>query len=404
MNIRKDNETGRPRFLAVLCALAVGAAGCIHAEQPPAPSPAAKRLPAVRDLAVVGEFPDPLVLADGTPVKTKEQWETRRGEIKAMLQYYEYGHLPPPPTHFEAKQTVEETIYGGAGTYRRIQLSMGLHRAIVFDVHLYIPRGGKGPFPVILTGDMCWYSVMERAREFVKRGYVIAEFDRERLDHDNGNRLDGVHPLYPGYDWGTIAAWAWGYHRVVDYLVTADFVDRERIAVTGHSRGGKTALLAGAFDERIALTAPNGAGTCGSGPIRYRYTGESLDAIARHFPYWFNTRFLEFRGDNAHRLPFDQHSLIALVAPRAYLSTSAFGDEWANPQGTQAAHLAAQPVFEWLGAADKMGIHYRDGKHKHSDEDWQALVDFADKVFFGKHIERRFDDYPFDPAEKPKEK
>jgi acetyl esterase/lipase len=180
-------------------------------------------------------------------------------------------------------------------------------------------------------------------------------------------------------------------------------VDRQHIAVTGHSRGGKAALLAGALDERIALTAPNASGCGGAGC--YRVLGEKSEdiaAITNRFSYWFHPRLKEFVS-HVDQLPFDQHSLKALVAPRAQLSTEGLDDLWANPYGTQVSFVAARKVYEFLGAAGKIGIHFREGKHAHTAEDWQALLDFADLQFFGKNTETRFDKLPFAVASTPQE-
>ena len=187
--------------------------------------------------------------------------------------------------------------------------------------------------------------------------------------------------------------------RAIDYLVKLDEADQDRIVFTGHSRGGKTALLAGALDERIAITVPNGSGCGGAGC--YRYTeekAESLELITHpdRFDYWFLPRFRDF-ADRETRLPFDQHFLKALVAPRALLSVDAYGDLWANPRGTQRSHCGVQPVFEWLGAADKLGIYFRQGGHAQNEDDWRTLADFADKVFFDKEPAsgKTFDKLPF---------
>jgi hypothetical protein len=222
---------------------------------------------------------------------------------------------------------------------------------------------------------------------------VIAEFDRTRLDPDQNNAVGACQAAYPGYDWATLAVWAWGYSRVVDYFMTTDFIDTTKIAVTGHSRCGKACLLAGAFDERIALTAPNCSGCGGVSAFRFAInlsTAENLRAITTNFPYWFQPRLSTF-DDRETQLPFDQHELIALVAPRAFLTTNALGDAWANPPGAQRTQAAAAEVFGYLGAPDKIGIHFRPGPHDQNREDWQALIDFADRVLLGKTVTHRFD-------------
>src|SRR5206468_6864333 len=134
-------------------------------------------------------------------------------------------------------------------------------------------------------------------------------------------------------DWGTIAAWAWGIHRAVDYLVTDKDLDKSRIAVVGHSRLGKTALLAAAFDDRIALAVPLQAGCGGTAPSRcHNPKAETVKRINTNFPHWFDDEFKKF-NDQPERLPFDQNGLIALCAPRPVLVTAAVEDQHANPAG-----------------------------------------------------------------------
>jgi hypothetical protein len=144
---------------------------------------------------------------------------------------------------------------------------------------------------------------------------------------------------------------------------------------------------------RSSRTPASGCGGAGS----FRVLGEKSEdiaAITNRFPFWFQPRLREFVG-HVDQLPFDQHSLKALVAPRAQLSTEGLGDLWANPAGTQATFSAARQVYEFLGAGDRIGIHFREGKHEQNEEDWKALLDFADLQFFGKKAETRFDRLPF---------
>src|SRR5262249_47270523 len=191
---------------------------------------------------------------------------------------------------------------------------------------------------------------------------------------------------------GTIAAWAWGVQRLVDYLVTDPDIDAKRIAVVGHSRLGKTALLAAAFDERIALAIPHQAGCGGTAPSRGT-VGESVERINTSFPHWFNANFKKFNG-RPERLPFDQHCLAALCAPRPVLFTNAVEDTWANPAGQFEVLKAADPVYRFLGvdglAAKEMpppgqlvnsrlGYYIRAGKHSMTRDDWKVFLEFADK-------------------------
>ncbi len=360
-------------------------------------------MPGVDKLPDIKELPDPFVMNDGTRVKNKTDWAKRREEIKAMMLYYQYGHIPPAHKNIIAKELSSETVYDGGATKKHILLSMGPEREVKINVGMVIPKG-EGPFPVILKNDRGIFNV-PIADEIVRRGYIVADYARTDLDPDQKNTVGPAQAAYPDYDWATLAVWAWGGMRVIDYFMTLDVVDKERIAFTGHSRGGKTALLAGALDERIALVVPNGSGCGGAGC--YRFQGEKSETLERitapeRFEYWFHPRFRDF-ADKETKLPFDQHFLKAMVAPRAMISIDALGDLWANPYGTQQSHRGAQPVFEFLGADDKLGIYFRAGGHAQKEDDWRTLVDFADKVFFEKMPAsgRLFCQLPFPNAPQP---
>lgn len=350
--------------------------------------------PAVARLSAVRELPDPFLFQEGTRVRTRDDWAKRRAEIQALVLHYQYGTLPPAQDKVTGREISSQKTADGNATETLIFLTMGSGGRVTTHLWLTIPLG-SGPFPVLLRGDLGWGRVKpEIAAEVVRRGYILAEFNRVEVAPDSRDQA-GVYSVYPGYEGGRLAAWAWGYHRVVDYLLTRKDVDSRHIAVTGHSRGGKAALLAGALDERIALTAPNNSGCGGAGCYRFQAeSSEDIAAILRGFPYWFQPHFREFIGQ-VERLPFDQHSLKALVAPRALLTTEALGDLWANPEGTQQSHLAAKEVFSFLGASERIGIHFRPGPHEQNLEDWTTLMDFADQAFFGKKGTRKFDALAF---------
>ena len=341
-------------------------------------------------------LPDPFRFTDGRKVTSKSEWQVRRSEIKDLMLDYQYGRMPPPADPI-ATETSSRRIWGGDATEKTFTLKTGPDHRLSIRGSMVVPKG-PGPFPVILKNDVDLDRI-PIAEEIAGRGYIVAKYDRQDLDGDDEDRSDGVHPMYPGYDWGTLSAWAWGSMRVIDYLLTLDYVDGEKIAVTGHSRGGKTALLAAAMDDRIALAAPNGSGAGGAGSYRILGDGaETLGDITRVFPYWFCLNLQQFVG-REKRLPFDQHLLRALVAPRAVISTDALGDRWANPLGTQHTYMASQEVFEWLDAGRRNGIHFRQGGHAQNAEDWRALVDFADLVYGDGELEGKFDVLPF-PGEK----
>jgi dienelactone hydrolase len=243
-----------------------------------------------------------------------------------------------------------------------------------FTLRVFAPAG-DGPHAVVLNGDACWhYATDDVIADILHRGYAFAQFNRVEIAPDMpGTRL----PV------GALAAWAWGYHRAVDALGQLDLVDPTRIAVVGHSRGGKAALLAGATDERIALTSANNSGAGGAGCLRVSGPGaETLADVTRAFPHWFGPDLAAYAG-REHALPFDQHFLKALVAPRALLTTEALDDHWANPSGSWHTHQAARAVYELLGAGERIAITFRPGGHDHAPMDWTTLLDYCDVALRG---------------------
>ena len=371
------------RFVLILPLLIATGLTARAGEEPP--PPAAGPLPAIPLL------PDPFLRPDGSRVKDRGEWAAQREGLGRLVQQYGYGTLPPETEKVEAEAISPARATPGEA---RVLLKAGPGGKVRTTVVLTVPEG-KGPFPAIIAGDLCWGRVKpEIVAEVLKRGYLLAEFDRTEFAPDRNERTGPLHAAYPDGDFGALAAWAWGYHRVVDYLLTRPDVDGKKVAITGHSRGGKATLLAGATDERIALTAPNNSGCMGAGCERFAFEGESLPRIVKVFPYWFGPRLGEFTG-RVDRLPFDQHTLKALVAPRALLTTEGLGDLWANPRGTQITFQAARVVYDFLGAPDKIGLVFRPGGHEHGLKDWQALLDFADSRLLGRDVPRRFDELAF---------
>jgi hypothetical protein len=373
---------------------------------------------------------------NGERVTTKEQWfDKRRPELKALFQHYMYGYLPPPEK-IEAKvERADPKAFGGKATLKEVTIAFGPPDTPRIHLLLVVPNDRKAPAPVFVGMNFCGNHAVvtdpvvrlptvwmyanragvkdNRATEdgrgtqidvwameqSIERGYAVATFYNGDVDPDRADVRDGIQSylrkkdekLGP-HDWGTIAAWAWGIHRAVDYLVIDKDLDKSRIAVVGHSRLGKTALLAAALDERIALAIPHQAGCGGTAPSRGK-VGESVKQINDRFPHWFNGAFKEF-NDQPDRLPFDQHSLVALVAPRPVLFSNAVEDTWANPEGQFQVLQAADPVYRFLGVGgleakqmpepgklvnSRLGYYIRLGKHSMTKEDWQVFLDFADK-------------------------
>jgi endo-1,4-beta-xylanase len=216
---------------------------------------------------------------------------------------------------------------------------------------------------------------------------------KETLDPDieETDVVGPVQQLYPEYDWGSLAVWAWGCSRVMDYAETRNDVQLNHVIVKGHSRTGKAALIAGAFDERFAITSSNGGGM--GGPAVHRITNPNSDQLSSAtFYHWFQESLEDFI-DKEDKLPFDQHWLAGLVAPRYLLITNGIDDNWANVLGQQACCEAAQHIFDALGA-DQIGIHFRDGGHD-TNEDYTETLDYADWKFFGIPTARNFNNYLF---------
>ncbi len=346
-------------------------------------------------------LPDLLRFQNGEIVQRAADWPRRRQELLEAIVPLEYGGMPPAP-----RGTRAETLHAcptrhlAGGRFITCRVMAEYERPFTFLLYLLVPPGA-GPFPVILNGDACWgYVTDEIAAAVLRRGNILAQFNRVEIAADmrEAGRDAGLYPYHPAATYGALAAWAWGYHRCVDALAHFDCVDMARIAVVGHSRGGKASLLAGATDERIALTAANDSGCAGAGCYRHQGPGsETLADIVGRFPYWFGPQLAAYIGREAE-LPFDQHFLKAAVAPRRLLTTEALGDLWANPSGTWLTHEAARQVYRFLGVEERIGIWYREGGHGHGQADWEALLDFMDWQFRGHPPVLRYDLNPFPAA------
>lgn len=194
-------------------------------------------------------------------------------------------------------------------------------------------------------------------------------------------------------DIGKIMVWAWAAMRVMDYVQTREDIVHEHVAVIGHSRLGKTALVAGAFDERFALTISNDSGCNGAALFRGK-TGQTI-ASSRN-PFWVNNRLMSY-ADRKYELPFDQHFLLAAIAPRAVYVASADEDDWADPKSEFLCCAAASPAFEAFGEKGlvhegklpqtgellhegKIAYHRRKGTHYLSREDWKYFMKYFDRL------------------------
>jgi hypothetical protein len=384
-------------------------------------------------------LPDPLRFEDGQPVTSPEAWRgRRRGEILLLFEQQVYGRSPgaPKAMRFEVVETASHALSGRA-TRRQVRVLLdGTASGPAFELLLYVPRAARRPVPAFLGLNFggnhavhadrgirlprSWMRegpgvVNHRATDAARgsdaaawpverilaRGYALATvyYGDIEPDHAEGWK-DGVRArIGPGAsgrfekdDWGAIGAWAWGLQRALDYLETDPDVDARRVAVIGHSRLGKTALWAGARDERFAMVVSNDSGEGGAALARRKF-GERTEDITRAFPHWFCARYREYAG-REEALPIDQHELLALVAPRPLYVASATEDLWADPLGEFLGAKGAEPVYRLLGrdgldvvdppapdhpVGGSIGYHRRTGAHALTAYDWEQYLDFADR-------------------------
>ena len=366
----------------------------------------------VGDLPIQTTIPNLFLLAGDDSVKTLKEWQEHRLRIKNMLSFYQYGEMPPKPSDVKVTETGMEIKNGSIHSDYDFTITKN-EKSLTFRVGLIRPEK-PGTFPVIIKNDRYRFDVAEVENERVRqkyfkqkrdvidgfvageslqRGYVYCKFIREDVASDvNGPREGRIFDLYPEYEWGAITAWAWTYQIIIDWLEQQNFADVAKIIATGHSRGGKTALCAGIFDERIAVTAPNSSGIGGTASFRFYDLSQRIQTIDHHkkrFFHWWPERWYSL-AENLEKVPFDAHFAKALIAPRALLNTHARHDYWANPYGTYLTYLLAQPVFDLYKVGEHNAIHWRDGGHAQNEEDWLALFDYCDQVFYKKPTSRLF--------------
>ena len=398
------------------------------------------------DEEAVGSFTLPNILEgpDGVAATSPKEWEqTSRPYQFRQLQRFVYGEqLPAVPVSVVGEVERAEVSLPGPGeaTTPAIRLQAKLQlgnakQARVVDVLVYLPAAAEGPVPTFLklnfagnqaeTSDpgvwmtSSWmrdgegvenHRATEATRgvnarrfpaaEMLSRGYGLATAYCGDIfpDHPDG-RADSVLPSLgrpvegelAANEPGAIAAWAWGLSRILDWLNTVPDVDSDRVIVVGHSRLGKTALWAGACDQRFAMVVSNESG-CGGAALSRRNYGETVGVITSRFPHWFCPSFGSYAGRELE-LPVDQHTLLAMVAPRPLYVASAEGDRWADPRGEFLSAEAVGPVWKLYGrtglgtheypelgrsVGDYVRYHVRAGKHDLLLEDWEQFAKQAD--------------------------
>ncbi|TFH21564.1 MAG: hypothetical protein E4H10_15155, partial [Bacteroidia bacterium] len=397
----------------------------------------AQNQPSLQD-KLVGPLPELLRSQEGTIIETAEQWEQiRRGELLELFREHMYGRVPETPVTINHRlKFFDGEALNGTAIMKEVALEL-IRNADTLEINLliFIPKGQPGPVPLFLglnfygnqsihpnqqisltdswvLNDKDLQITDHHATELTRggesghwpvelilsRGYGLATICCGDIDpdYDDGFK-NGIHALMdedrdPG-SWGSIAAWAWGLSRAMDYFEKDVDIDQDRVAVMGHSRLGKTSLWAGAQDERFAMVISNNSG-CGGAALSRRAQGETVSAINNVFPHWFAARFSDY-NDKEAELPLDQHMLMALMAPRPLYVASAEEDDWADQPGEFLSLYYGSRAYTLYGEealpnknmpelnqpvkAGRVAYHIRRGKHDVTRYDWEQYLDFADQ-------------------------
>lgn len=370
------------------------------------------------------ELPDPLLCLDGTSVTTVEQWEQhRRPELLRLLTEYMYGHAPAPDAGFRWEVVATDQHYlSDRATRRDIVLHLTADGPDV-PLCLVVPHSPQ-PVPLFVglsfdandsiwtPGTRAWASWSPDS--LLSHGYGLATFRYTDACPDRASDHFRHSPLHQHFyqagqqlplpnEWGAVGAWSWTLSRVMDYLQTEPLVDAERTALLGHSRLGKAVLWAGAIDPRFRVVIPVNSGCCGAALSR-RTVGETVECVNEFSHQWFCGNFRQF-SHREDEMPFDQHEVIALIAPRPVYIASAADDNWADQRGEFLGALAAQSVYSLYGlpgiigpdfiadgtrhcpmplidqpaALGSIAYHIRRGPHAVLPFDWQQFLCFADR-------------------------
>jgi len=361
------------------------------------------------------ELPELLRTESGSVVSNVPQWEeTRRTELLNMLESMMFGKSPvdrPETLRFEKMEKQSDALPDTQ--YERIGIHFsGPGGDGVIRLHAWYPEDLtdlKGSFLLIHHRTPIYEPGMGKPNGFwpvdliTSEGYAAFAFHVADVDPDEHDGfLNGVHGVFDGDpsnrnpdSWGTLAAWAWGTSRVMDYLETDPRIDGDRVALVGHSRGGKTALWCGAKDTRFSMVVSNCSGANGAALSR-RHKGEKIDFANERFPHWFAETYRNYNKD-ADSLPFDQHFLLALIAPRHLYVASKTEDDWADPEGEYLSLYHARKAWQLYGYRFDLGpdlpppnqpvfvpplaYHIQSGKHDLTRWDWSTFMDYASNVW-----------------------
>lgn len=387
----------------------------------------------IYDHAEPVDLPELMRTFDGRTITDVKGWEeVRRPEILDFFIRNVYGVRPverPADLRFE-QMGPDEPVLDALAVRKRLRASFsGSRGAWSFTFQAFIPASVTAGKPVasfllvcnrpmekIIDPELKVRSEFFPVETIVKRGYAALIVQNTQLGPDGDEyrprfRADGSAeipdpPFTNGFyacwaerrteeSWGAISTWAWGASRILDWIEIEPCLDSAHVAVVGHSRGGKTALFAAASDSRFAMACVNDSGCCGAKLNHVAVPlSETIGQDNNNNPHWFARAYRRFNGRD-FVIPFDQHWLAALVAPRLLCIASASADEAAGPWGEFLTARHASPAWELYGrkglvedhayAIEKpfqegsIGYHLRKGRHDLNLYDWNRYLDFADR-------------------------
>ena len=359
----------------------------------------------------------------GEPVTSATEWErVRAPELYECFQNEVYGRRPPVAnerSRISFKVYDERTVMDGKAVRKLVRAEFeGPIGKFSFPITVYIPKSDR-PVPAFMTvclkarskveADNAITSVCWPVEQIISRGYATAGFLTEDITTEaNTGFSHGIFKCVESEEaraeesWGAISAWAWAASRVLDWIETEPAIDAKHVAIVGHSRGGKTALWTGVTDKRFALVCSNNSGAHGAKLNHIRLPkSENIASIPKFFPNWYCGNYPKKYAGREMSMNFDQHELLALIAPRLLCVGSASEDHWAGQRGEWWSAFLASPAWELYGkkglAANSfpapgekqqegcVSYHLRPGKHFLAPYDWDRYMDFADMHGWKRH-------------------
>ena len=356
-------------------------------------------------VTIFGKLPDPFKKADGTRM-TPDEWFKERDKLFNKIAMIEYGGMPPRPEVVKVLRLTAPRTDGGVNVYKITAGTKERQISFLLDVSVKPgPIDGSVKYPILLTGDGCYTNcesdTIEKAKEM---GFGVARFNRLEMASDDAGlgRVGGIYDVYPeNKSFTAISAWAWGYMTVMDALSEIPQVDAENVGITGHSRGGKTVMLAAAADTRIKFVCVNNSGCHGAVSHRllevgYGYHGktEEISDMFKAFPHWMGEGLREYQG-RVQDLPYDMHYFGALIAPRYYVQFEGMQDYWINPKGAWMNFVGVKEAYRYLGCEDNCAAWFRPGFHRQKYPDFMEFIGFMDAKIKGKPTPEHLKTIPY---------